>query len=170
MRTATLVGAPVRRAGGRIAGAPSSASRRLLAAAVQTPRRRAPSAAQQQPPRAARGALRVTALLDYVASLSDDGVLRMPARAELDPDEIKSVFGYARRVNEHYYLGKVIGAGSFGTVREAKEASTGRMYAIKTVSKLPKRGPPTPRCAALGVVGCDIRPLSGLPAAAARSA
>lgn len=42
-------------------------------------------------------------------------------------------------------MGKVIGAGSFGTVREAAEAATGRKYAIKTVSKIPKRGPPTPR-------------------------
>lgn len=46
---------------------------------------------------------------------------------------------------ERYKLGRVIGAGSFGTVREAIEASTGLRYAIKTVSKIPKRGPPTPR-------------------------
>jgi calcium-dependent protein kinase len=54
-------------------------------------------------------------------------------------------------MNEHYYLGKVIGAGSFGTVREATEACTGHRYAIKTVSKIPKRGPPSPRC--LGLQG-----------------
>ena len=46
---------------------------------------------------------------------------------------------------ERYHLGKVIGAGSFGTVREAVEIASGRRYAIKTVSKVPKRGPPTPR-------------------------
>jgi calcium-dependent protein kinase len=41
---------------------------------------------------------------------------------------------------------QVIGAGSFGTVREAVERSTGQRFAVKTVSKVPKRGPPTPRC------------------------
>ncbi|KAI8467471.1 MAG: kinase-like domain-containing protein [Monoraphidium minutum] len=50
-----------------------------------------------------------------------------------------------RKIPEHYYLGRIIGAGSFGTVREAVEADTGRRFAIKTVSKVPKRGPPTPR-------------------------
>lgn len=48
-------------------------------------------------------------------------------------------------MGEYYYLGKVIGAGSFGTVREAVEAATGHRYAIKTVAKIPKRGAPTPR-------------------------
>jgi hypothetical protein len=43
-----------------------------------------------------RRGLRVCALLDYVASVQDDGVLRMPARTELDPDEIKTVFGFPR--------------------------------------------------------------------------
>ncbi|KIZ04772.1 hypothetical protein MNEG_3189 [Monoraphidium neglectum] len=92
-----------------------------------------------------RRGLRVCALLDYVASVQDDGVLRMPARTELDPNEIKTVFGFPRKIGESYYLGKIIGAGSFGTVREAVEASTGLRFAVKTVAKVPKRGPPTPR-------------------------
>jgi calcium-dependent protein kinase len=47
---------------------------------------------------------------------------------------------------DNYHIGKVIGAGSFGTVREAVSIATGHTYAVKTVSKVPKRGPPTPRC------------------------
>ena len=44
-----------------------------------------------------------------------------------------------------YNLGKVLGAGSFGVVREAKEKSTDRHYACKTIPKVPKRGLCTPR-------------------------
>jgi hypothetical protein len=155
--------------------------------------------------------------LDYVASASDEGVLRLPPRTELDPNEVASVFGWdgekleeqVRRgvlrvmwcacdvvcvwrcvvwcacdvvcawlgwrcqktsphlaipvqhppphthksppppnpnaIKPQYFIGAVIGAGSFGTVRECIEALSGERYAVKTVSKLPKRGPPTPR-------------------------
>jgi hypothetical protein len=31
-------------------------------------------------------------------------------------------------------------------VREGIEVATGRRFAVKTVSKIPKRGAPTPRC------------------------
>lgn len=44
-----------------------------------------------------------------------------------------------------YTIGKVLGAGSFGIVREATHNSTGRVYACKTVPKIPKRGNGTPR-------------------------
>lgn len=44
-----------------------------------------------------------------------------------------------------YDIGKVLGAGSFGIVREAIEKSTGRRYACKTIPKIPKRGLCTPR-------------------------
>jgi calcium-dependent protein kinase len=40
----------------------------------------------------------------------------------------------------------VIGAGSFGVVREGIKVATGKRFAVKTVSKVPKRGAPTPRC------------------------
>jgi len=133
MRSSSLLGAPLR----ATARTATASSRRLRTAPARRPR-----------------SMRVRALLDYVASVGDDGVLRLPARTELDPDELRSVFGYPRKLEEAYFLGKVIGAGSFGTVREAVEAGTGSRYAIKTVSKIPKRGPPTPRCAAV----------SGLPA------
>ncbi len=38
-----------------------------------------------------------------------------------------------------YKLGKVLGAGSFGIVREATERKTGRRYACKTIPKVPAR-------------------------------
>eukprot|EP00878_Enallax_costatus_P014411 GHUV01015071.1.p1 GENE.GHUV01015071.1~~GHUV01015071.1.p1 ORF type:complete len:625 (+),score=149.12 GHUV01015071.1:250-1875(+) len=50
-----------------------------------------------------------------------------------------------RNLLDSYYLGRVIGAGSFGVVREGIEVATGRRFAVKTVSKVPKRGAPTPR-------------------------
>jgi hypothetical protein len=40
--------------------------------------------------------VRVAASLDYIATASDEGVLKLPARTELDPEEIKSVYGYPR--------------------------------------------------------------------------
>lgn len=44
-----------------------------------------------------------------------------------------------------YDVGRVLGAGSFGVVRECAEKATGRKYAVKTITKAPKRGAPTPR-------------------------
>lgn len=44
-----------------------------------------------------------------------------------------------------YNIGKVIGAGSFGVVREAVHKKTGVHYACKTIPKIPKKGRGTPR-------------------------
>lgn len=44
-----------------------------------------------------------------------------------------------------YMVGKVIGAGSFGVVREAVQRGTGVRFAVKSVPKMPKRGVATPR-------------------------
>ena len=44
-----------------------------------------------------------------------------------------------------YHIGKVLGAGSFGIVREATEKVTNRRFACKTIPKIPKRGLCTPR-------------------------
>ena len=44
-----------------------------------------------------------------------------------------------------YTLGRVLGAGSFGIVREAVGRRTGTRYACKSVPKIPKRGSGTPR-------------------------
>ena len=48
--------------------------------------------------------------------------------------------------HHRYDMGAVLGAGSFGVVREAIERSgLQRRYACKTVPKVPKRGVGTPR-------------------------
>ncbi|GFR50388.1 hypothetical protein Agub_g12603 [Astrephomene gubernaculifera] len=94
---------------------------------------------------APRGKDVVAKSTDYVASASDEGVLRLPGRTELEPHMVTSVFGYARDLPEKYSLGRVIGAGSFGVVRECMERATGRIAAVKTIPKVPKRGLPTPR-------------------------
>jgi serine/threonine protein kinase len=52
-----------------------------------------------------------------------------------------NVKGYSCR----YELGKVLGAGSFGIVREAVGKRTGTHFACKTIPKVPKRGKGTPR-------------------------
>ena len=44
-----------------------------------------------------------------------------------------------------YEVKGVLGAGSFGVVREAVDTASGRQYACKTIPKVPKRGKPTPR-------------------------
>ena len=44
-----------------------------------------------------------------------------------------------------YHVGHILGAGSFGIVREVTLRSTDRRYACKTVPKIPRRGNGTPR-------------------------
>lgn len=46
--------------------------------------------------RPGRCRLGVVAHLDYTATASDEGVLKLPARTELDPAEVKYTFGYPR--------------------------------------------------------------------------
>ncbi|KAG1656568.1 hypothetical protein FOA52_009056 [Chlamydomonas sp. UWO 241] len=82
---------------------------------------------------------------DYIANSVDSPVLQLNPRTELSPGEITKVFGYNRNLKEKYCLGKTIGAGSFGVVRECVEIATGRRYAVKTIGKVPKRGMSTPR-------------------------
>ncbi|KAG2490878.1 hypothetical protein HYH03_010796 [Edaphochlamys debaryana] len=94
---------------------------------------------------AARGQSIIPKSTDYTASASDEGVLRLPGRTELEPSMVTSVFGFQRNLLEKYHLGRVIGAGSFGVVRECVEKATGRINAVKTIPKVPKRGLPTPR-------------------------
>lgn len=64
-----------------------------------------------------------------------------------------------RNLLDSYYLGRVIGAGSFGVVREGIKVATGKRFAVKTVSKVPKRGAPTPRCVHLRL-DCQRRGVS----------
>ena len=55
------------------------------------------------------------------------------------------MFGFPRNLREVYVLGSVLGAGSFGVVRECTERSTRRRYAVKSIPKTPKNGKCTPR-------------------------
>lgn len=82
---------------------------------------------------------------DYEASPSDNEVLRLPARTELTKEQIRSVYGWPSNLQEKYFLGQIVGAGSFGIVRQCLEIATGRKYAVKTLSKTPKKGAPNPR-------------------------
>lgn len=83
--------------------------------------------------------------LDYTATGADEGVLKLPARTDLQPEQITHVFGYPRNLSDKYQVGRVIGAGSFGVVRECISAKSGRKYAVKSIGKVPKRGMSTPR-------------------------
>ncbi|KAL0030347.1 hypothetical protein WJX77_011206 [Trebouxia sp. C0004] len=82
---------------------------------------------------------------DYAATASDANVLQQPLKQELTSAEVKHVFGYSSALKEKYIIGKVIGAGSFGVVREAVHKRTNLHYACKTIPKLPKKGRGTPR-------------------------
>lgn len=82
---------------------------------------------------------------DYQAKAGDSSVLQRPLKSELLPSEIRNVFGFPRNVRERYNLGSVLGAGSFGVVRECIERGTGRRYAIKSIPKMPKNNKATPR-------------------------
>jgi hypothetical protein len=73
---------------------------------------------------------------DYTASVTDEGVLLLPSRTELEAEQVTNVFGYPRNLQDKYRVGRVIGAGSFGVVRECLEKSSQRLYAVKTVPKV----------------------------------
>ncbi len=52
-----------------------------------------------------------------------------------------TLYRYSNQLDSLFFVGRVVGAGSFGVVRECVEISTGKRYAIKTIPKKPKRGP-----------------------------
>ncbi|KAI7836721.1 hypothetical protein COHA_009419 [Chlorella ohadii] len=80
-----------------------------------------------------------------VPKAGDSAVLQRPLKSELLPEEIHNVFGYPRNLKERYSLGAVLGAGSFGVVRECTERRTGRRFAVKSINKVPKNARATPR-------------------------
>ena len=84
---------------------------------------------------------------DYQAAATDPpgSVLRLPPKTELTPAQVEAVFGYPRDLEAQYQLGSVLGAGSFGVVRRGVHRASGAVYAIKSVAKVPRRGPCTPR-------------------------
>lgn len=48
---------------------------------------------------------------------------------------------YSEQLDNLYFIGRVVGAGSFGVVRECVEMSSGKRFAVKSIQKKPKRGP-----------------------------
>ena len=83
---------------------------------------------------------------DYLAAATDCAVLKLPPKTELTPEEITDVFGYRRDFAEPYEMGEVLGAGSFGVVRACRRRDgKGPAAAVKTISKVPRRGAATPR-------------------------
>lgn len=127
--------------------APRATTAPAIPAAARSSSAPAPAANSRCPhrPRRPRRPLKPVASLDYVASAADEGVLGLPPRSELSPADITDVFGYPRDLTARYYLGRVLGAGSFGVVREAIGVDSGMRHAVKTIPKAPKRGPATPR-------------------------
>ena len=87
----------------------------------------------------------ISLAVDYTASSTDSTVLQQNPRTELLPDEIENVFGWPRDLEAEYLVGKVLGAGSFGVVREVIEKKTGQRFAVKSIPKTPKRGLSSPR-------------------------
>ena len=94
---------------------------------------------RRQPPRV------VSLHADYQAKATDSEVLKKPLKAELQSHEIRNVFGYPRNLRDRYNVGDVLGAGSFGVVRNCTERSSGRRYAVKSIPKMPKNHKCTPR-------------------------
>ena len=78
----------------------------------------------------------------FAASVTvDEELLHIAPTQLIYPEECTRIYGYPRddQLHEKYKLGKVIGAGSFGVVREATVIATGEKVAVKTISKLLKR-------------------------------
>lgn len=82
---------------------------------------------------------------DYSAKAGDSDVLQKPLKCELSPSEVRNVFGFGRNIRDKYTLEEVLGAGSFGVVRRCTEKVTGKMYAVKSIPKMPKNHKCTPR-------------------------
>jgi hypothetical protein len=121
---------------------------------LQLPRGAAPQRTTPRRPHLRRLGCRATAAgrpgappahADYAAKAGDSAVLQRPLKAELLPDEIQHVFGYPRNLKDRYTLGAVLGAGSFGVVRECVDRRSGRRFAVKSINKVPKNARATPR-------------------------
>jgi len=80
----------------------------------------------------------------FAASVTvDEELLHIAPTQLIMPEECQRIYGYPRdqQMDEKYDMGKVIGAGSFGVVREATVKATGEKVAVKTISKLLKKIP-----------------------------
>ena len=68
--------------------------------------------------------------------------LGLPRGQALLPHEVHGVFGFPRDIGESFQVApKVLGAGSYGVVREAVCHVTGEAVAVKSIPKVPKRIP-----------------------------
>ncbi|KAL4434088.1 hypothetical protein ABPG75_000529 [Micractinium tetrahymenae] len=153
---AALVPASDLRMARRLLSRPSTQPRAAQHAAAPWQQRRRPPAAAGRPARrppalsvvceaAAAGQHTPPAHADYQAKAGDSAVLQRPLKSELLPEEIHNVFGYPRNLKDKYVLGSVLGAGSFGVVRECTDRRSGRRFAVKSINKVPKNARATPR-------------------------
>ena len=62
-------------------------------------------------------------------------VLFFPEGEEIPIKLCQSVFGWANNFKEDYLAGDPLGRGSYGVVRKAVEKATGRVVAVKSISK-----------------------------------
>jgi len=68
--------------------------------------------------------------------------LGLPQGQALLPHEVKEVYGYPRDLGEAFQVdARLLGAGSYGVVREAVCRATGEAVAVKSIPKIPKRVP-----------------------------
>ena len=70
-----------------------------------------------------------------VRSYDDMDVLFFPEGEEIPIKLCQSVFGWANNFKEDYLAGDPLGRGSYGVVRKAVEKATGRVVAVKSISK-----------------------------------
>eukprot|EP01026_Neomeris_dumetosa_P002941 TRINITY_DN10806_c0_g1_i4.p1 TRINITY_DN10806_c0_g1~~TRINITY_DN10806_c0_g1_i4.p1 ORF type:complete len:597 (-),score=64.72 TRINITY_DN10806_c0_g1_i4:571-2361(-) len=97
------------------------------------------------PPVSAQGVTGGHEITDYRSNAGDEVVLQLPPKQQLHTEQTLKVFGYSSGLEARYELRRLLGAGSFGIVREAVDKYTGDKYAVKTVPKIPKKGFSTPR-------------------------
>mmetsp|Transcript_31145 Transcript_31145/g.78689 ORF Transcript_31145/g.78689 Transcript_31145/m.78689 type:complete len:607 (-) Transcript_31145:334-2154(-) len=69
----------------------------------------------------------------------DQRVLRLNPAIEVEPEDVITLFGYPRNIDERYELKDRIGKGSFGVVSRVVCRETGREYACKSLAKVPKQ-------------------------------
>lgn len=130
MRSSALLGrqhihaaAPTRcSAARRTLASTGSIARSKAAALLRSSTGRTQSSSSQRSSRGRTAAVRVAASLDYVATASDEGVLKLPARTELDPEEIKNVFAFPRYVYMHLQWGCLQGPGGMGPQAAVSQA------------------------------------------------
>ncbi|MEW5318664.1 MAG: hypothetical protein WDW38_009869 [Sanguina aurantia] len=93
---------------------------------------------------------------DYTAAPSDTGVLRLPARTELDANALLEVYGYPRNLQEMYLVGKVMELCSGGALLERIETKRYSERYIATIVRSILRF--ISQCHAKGIIYRDVKP------------